>query len=137
MTTTDKSKRDVSELFGNWDVTDDGRDVWRQKHDAEILDELGIDRDDLKNEKRFEAAVGKIDEMARREGFNEHNGREYLSSVVEREAKQTETVSAYFDRAEQRRAAEAAESNARLEKLEASRAAERSQKQTQAPRASM
>lgn len=148
MTTTDKTKHDAADLFGYWAETDNGEDVWARKSENEIMDDLGIDRDDPRNEKRFEAAAAKIDEMARREGWTDHNGRDYLQGVVDRHVdycqknginlgQQSETVSAYFDRAEQRRAAAAAESNARLEKLEASRTAERAQKQTQAPRASM
>jgi hypothetical protein len=146
MNDVNKSKRDAADLFGYWADTDKGQS-WARKSEDEIMDDLGIDRDDPRNEKRFEAAAAKIDEMARREGWTDHNGREYLQSVVDRHVDycqkndikidQKAEVSAYLDRAENRRAAEAAESNAKLEKLEAARAAERSQKNAQTPRMSM
>ncbi len=146
MNDVNKTKRDAADLFGYWADTEKGQS-WAHKSDDEIIDDLGIDRDDPRNEKRFEAAVSKIDEMARREGWSKHNGREFLKGVVDRHVDycekngiklgQKSEVSAYLDRAENRRGVEAAESNARLEKIEASRAAERSQKQAQAPRLSM
>lgn len=119
------TKNDVGNvLFSRWESDSDGEPVWSQKEDDEILSDLGINLDDLRNEKHFEAAVSKIDQMARSKGCVEHNGREFLSGIIEREESQMKDTAAFFDAGEKRHVAADA-SNARLDARRASEAQSR------------